>query len=124
MIAIYTLSNLLNISLKHGMSYDVLTYSLHFALSQTLHQQRLCTLLLIALFGGLLVCMGMGGLAVWRHYVIRLLLWRSHAFPGRAPRFLNDACTRFLLRRVGGGYSFMHRLLLDYFVARWEGEDV
>jgi len=62
----------------------------------------------------------MGGLAVWRHYVIRFLLWHSRAFSGQAPRFLDDACARFLLRRVGGGYSFMHRLLLDYFVATRE----
>jgi hypothetical protein len=29
---------------------------------------------------------------------------------------LEDATARILLRRVGGGYSFIHRLLLDYFV--------
>jgi hypothetical protein len=49
-----------------------------------------------------------------RHYIIRLFLSRSRAFPGRAPRFLNDATARFLLRRVGGGYSFVHRQLLDH----------
>jgi len=50
-----------------------------------------------------------------RHYIIRLLLARSHTFPGLAVRFLDDATTRIFLRRVGGGYSFAHRLLLDYF---------
>ena len=89
-------------------------------LLQNPSQQSLSYALPIATLGGLLVFMAMGGLAVWRHSVIRLLLWRSQAFPGRAPQFLNDACARFLLRRVGGGYSFIHRLLLDYFVATRE----
>jgi hypothetical protein len=64
--------------------------------------------------GALLICMLTGGLAVWRHFIIRLLLWHSHTFPWKAPQFLDDATTRFLLRRVGGGYSFTHRLLLDH----------
>jgi len=70
---------------------------------------------LVAISGGGLVWAISGGLAVPRHYVIRLLLSRSHSFPWHAPRFLEDATTRILLRRVGGGYSFPHRLLLDYF---------
>ena len=69
---------------------------------------------LIGISGALLICMLTGGLANFRHYTIRSLLSRSHTFPGRAPRFLNDATTRILLRRIGGGYSFVHRLLLDH----------
>ncbi len=65
--------------------------------------------------GGLLAWVVSGGLAVLRHYVIRFLLARSHTFPWHAPRFLEEATARILLRRVGGGYSFPHRLLLDYF---------
>ncbi|WP_236065264.1 hypothetical protein [Reticulibacter mediterranei] len=47
-----------------------------------------------------------GGLSVLRHYIIRLLLARSRTFPWHAPRLLEEATTRILLRRVGGGYSF------------------
>jgi len=32
--------------------------------------------------------------------------------------FLDDATVRVLLRRVGGGYSFNHRLLMDYLADR------
>lgn len=56
-----------------------------------------------------------GGLTILRHYVIRWLLARSHRFPWPAQAFLDDATARILLQRVGGGYRFMHRLLLDYF---------
>jgi hypothetical protein len=44
---------------------------------------------------------------------------------GHAPlnyiRFLDYAAERILLRKVGGGYIFVHRMLLDYF-ASLEGE--
>jgi hypothetical protein len=56
-----------------------------------------------------------GGLTILRHYVIRWLLARHCIFPWRAQAFLDDATTRILLRRVGGGYSFIHRRLQDYF---------
>jgi NACHT domain/TIR domain len=69
---------------------------------------------LVGISGALLIFLLTGGLAIWRHYVIRSLLSRSHTFPMRAPQFLNDATARILLRRIGGGYSFVHRLLLDH----------
>jgi len=70
---------------------------------------------LLAVSGGLLVWVSYGGLAILRHAVLRLLLRRTRTFPWKAAPFLEDATARILLRRVGGGYSFMHRLLLDYF---------
>jgi hypothetical protein len=35
--------------------------------------------------------------------------------PLRYATFLDHAAARVLLRRVGGGWVFVHRLLLDYF---------
>jgi MFS family permease len=70
--------------------------------------------LLAGIGGGILACIVMGGRATLQHYVIRLLLWRSRTFPLLIPQFLEDATARFLLRRVGGGYQFAHRLLLDH----------
>jgi hypothetical protein len=71
--------------------------------------------LFVGVVGSCLVCLHSGGLAVLRHYVIRFRLTRSQTFPWKVQLFLDDATTRILLRRIGGGYSFMHRLLLDYF---------
>jgi hypothetical protein len=31
--------------------------------------------------------------------------------------FLDEAAERLLLRKVGGGYIFVHRLLLEYFAS-------
>ena len=63
------------------------------------------------LVGGLLFGLG----AAVQHYTLRFWLWRTYTFPLRAVPFLEDATARILLRRVSGGYSFTHRLLLDYF---------
>ncbi len=62
-----------------------------------------------------------GGWAVLRHIALRWLLHRRQIFPWHAQAFLNDATARILLRRVGGGYSFIHRLLLEYFTTLDEG---
>ncbi len=70
---------------------------------------------LIVLCGWLVVWAATGGLTILHHYLLRLLLARSQTFPWKARRFLDDATARVLLRRVGGGYGFVHRRLLDYF---------
>jgi hypothetical protein len=72
--------------------------------------------LFIGLTCGLLLGLLNGWLACLRHIVLRWLLWRHKAIPWNYPRFLNYAAERILLRRVGGGYIFVHRLLLEYFV--------
>ncbi len=66
------------------------------------------------LLGGLLF----GGSAYLRHVILRMLLWRSGSTP-RAweyERFLDYAAERALLRKVGGGYIFIHRMLMEWFV--------
>jgi hypothetical protein len=34
-------------------------------------------------------------------------------------RFLDHAAKRILLRKVGGGYMFIHRMLLEWFAERY-----
>jgi len=64
---------------------------------------------------GLLVGFLNGGFASLRHAILRLLLYWNKAIPWSYPHFLDHAAERILLRKVGGGYIFLHRLLLDYF---------
>jgi len=73
--------------------------------------------LLVAVIGGCFVWLLSGGWTILRHYLLRRLLARSHIFPWRAQFFLDDMTTRLLLRKVGGGYIFVHRLLLEYFAS-------
>ena len=59
----------------------------------------------------------MGGRACLRHYILHFLLWRSTSIPWNYSRFLDYAAEHILLRKVGGGYIFVHRLLLEYFAS-------
>ncbi|MBV9227707.1 MAG: NACHT domain-containing protein, partial [Chloroflexi bacterium] len=56
-----------------------------------------------------------GGDAYSKHVVLRLLLRGTGCLPWNYPRFLDYAAECILLRKVGGGYIFTHRLLLEYF---------
>jgi hypothetical protein len=47
---------------------------------------------------------------------MRVVLWHSGALPWNLASFLDYCTERILLRKVGGGYLFIHRLLQDYFV--------
>jgi DNA polymerase III delta prime subunit len=65
--------------------------------------------------GGLGVALKNGGLAVLQHYTLRLILWFCDSIPLNYVHFLDHAAERILLRKVGGGYIFVHRMLLEYF---------
>jgi hypothetical protein len=52
---------------------------------------------------------------------LRLLLWRSGVFPRDIAAFCDSCAERILLRRVGGGWIFVHRMLLEYFAELEEG---
>jgi hypothetical protein len=69
---------------------------------------------LFAIGGGLVGWAVSGGWALMRHVVLRWILSGRGVFPWYAQAFLEDATSRILVRRDGGGYSFMHRLLLEY----------
>jgi hypothetical protein len=83
---------------------------LHYMLDVMLHYGPF-----VGLACGLLLGLLNGWLACLRHVILRWLLWRHQAIPWNYPRFLDYAADRILLRKVGGSYVFVHRLLLDYF---------
>jgi hypothetical protein len=64
---------------------------------------------------GLFVGLRQGGGAALRHLVLRVLLVRNGSAPWRYSKFLEYATERIFLRRAGGGYVFIHRLLREYF---------
>ena len=111
----YWLSYALNVGLSQGPSYG-----LDVGLSKGVGD-ALRVVWLFAIGGGLFGWAVSGGWAVLRHIVLRWLLHKRQVFPWHAQVFLNDATARILLRRVGGGYSFIHRLLLEYFAHLDEG---
>jgi hypothetical protein len=58
-----------------------------------------------------------GGRACIQHLVLRIMLRLNGFAPLNYVRFLEYAAGRTFLRKVGGGYIFMHRLLLEYFAS-------
>jgi hypothetical protein len=75
------------------------------------------------LFGlplGLLFGLRFGGRTCPHYFALRLVLWHNNFAPLHYVRFLDSAATRIFLRKIGGGYVFVHRMLLEYFAARQE----
>jgi hypothetical protein len=72
----------------------------------------------VGLMMGLFVGRQWGGEACLQHLVFRLALIRNRSTPWNYVRFLDYAAERILLRKVGGGYAFIHRTLLEYFAER------
>jgi hypothetical protein len=77
---------------------------------------------LIGIFGGGLIfglnhaLMG-GGEFCLQHLLLRFLLSSQRLIPWNYARFLDCASDRIFLRKVGGGYIFVHRMLLDHFAS-------
>jgi hypothetical protein len=71
---------------------------------------------------GTIIGLREGGIACIQHVLLRWQLWQAGSIPWNYPHFLDYAAERILLRKVGGGYIFIHRLLLEYFVSLEEKE--
>lgn len=57
-----------------------------------------------------------GGFEAVFHYILRSILFVSGKMPFRIARFLDYATDELkFMRKVGGGYIFIHRLLLEHF---------
>lgn len=59
-----------------------------------------------------------GGLELIKLYVLRALLRFHDSVPHNYARFLDYAVSLSLLRKVGPGYIFIHRYILEYFADR------
>ena len=56
-----------------------------------------------------------GGFTTIQHYILRFLMAKFNYFPLQSAKFLDEMVNCILLRRLGGGWIFIHRYLLDYF---------
>jgi hypothetical protein len=69
----------------------------------------------LALFGGLVGGLYMGGYAFLQHFVLRFMLWRAGCIPRNYVAFLDDMADLDILRPLGYGYDFRHGLLKEHF---------
>jgi hypothetical protein len=65
-------------------------------------------------WSALFLALERGGYFTIRHHLARLLLWRSGRAPWNYVSLLDAAVDRILVRRVGGGYIFVHRMLMEH----------
>jgi len=83
------------------------------------------TIINVWFFGSIIGMIGAlwyGGLDVIQHYTLRLILIIQSHTPANYARFLDYAVDRIFLQKVGGGYRFIHRLLLEHFAEMYEWE--
>lgn len=73
--------------------------------------------LIVGLPTGFIIGLAIGGAACIQHAVLRLILHFNRQLPWALTPFLEFARERIFLRRVGGGYIFIHRFLLEYFAS-------
>jgi hypothetical protein len=70
---------------------------------------------LIGLINGLSFGLIFGGKACIKHFTLRLMLYHQNYISWNYARFLNYATDRLFMQKVGGGYIFVHRMLMEHF---------
>ena len=114
-------NNCLRTSSVYGLSYGLI-FGLVFWPSTGLFDALLIGLFLGLGFGLSMGLIG-GGIAVTKHTILRLILWWKGNIPWNYAKFLDYCHERILLRKVGGGYIFIHRMLMEHF-ANMTDEDI
>lgn len=99
--------------------YFLLITVFYFSLNRLAHINRIVIQFLGIL--GPLISMA-GSSAIFRHYCLRVFFALAGKLPLRLVPFLDFACACHLMRRVGGGYLFIHRLFLEHFAALSEDD--
>lgn len=56
-----------------------------------------------------------GGMACIQHFILRIFLYRQNFIPWNYAQFLDYAYECNFLQKVGGGYIFIHRMLMEHF---------
>ena len=69
----------------------------------------------------LLIAVGIVGLwyggSVVRHFWLRTILWYQGHIPRQFSHFLDYTASLIFLQKVGGGYVFIHRLVMEHFAS-------
>ena len=111
-----------NRGIKQALKYALISFSLVGIISASISllMTGIVESLVIGLLLGVLCGLFMGGHTCIQHYLLRLLLWRNKFAPLNYVPFLEFAVDRVLLYRVGRGYLFAHRSLMDFYAEQYE----
>jgi hypothetical protein len=78
---------------------------------------------LVCGYFGLLAALWFGGLDLIYHWALRRRLAGANVLPRRLEAFLEQTSKLALVQRVGGGYIFLHRLLLEHFANKSQPQE-
>ncbi len=78
---------------------------------------------LLPLGVGLYIVRDKGLDTIVRHATLRFLLHHNGSSPRNYADFLDFCSDHILMRKVGGGYIFIHRLLLEHLAAKYTSEE-
>ena len=67
---------------------------------------------------GLIAGPNYGGRFLLKYFISHRLLYRAGLIPYNLVAFLDYCTERIFMRRVGGGYIFIHRMLMEHFAKR------
>lgn len=56
-----------------------------------------------------------GGAAIIKHFALRMTLYNNGYIPWNYAHFLDYAADHLFMQKVGGGYIFVHRMLMEHF---------
>ena len=73
--------------------------------------------LVFGLISGLITGYKNGGITCIQHFNLRQILHRKVCIPWNYARFLDYATELRLMKKVGGGYVFYHRMLMEHFAS-------
>ena len=76
--------------------------------------------LIFGLFSALISGLKYGGAACIQHFSLRQFLYYKGRIPWNYAKFLDFASSRLLMKKVGGGYVFFHRMLLEHFASMYD----
>jgi NACHT domain/CHAT domain len=78
---------------------------------------------IFGLIFGLVFGLKYGGVAWNRHFTLRQMLFQKGRIPWNYAKFLDFASDRLLMKKIGGGYVFFHRMLLEHFAQKIKNQE-
>ncbi|NER26848.1 MAG: NACHT domain-containing protein [Symploca sp. SIO1C4] len=101
-------------SLKNSIFFALIGFILLAAIA---NRVTIWSIFFLGTFGLIFGFAAGGGEACVKHLSLRLILYFNKYIPWNYARFLDYATERIFLQKVGGGYIFIHRLLLEHFAS-------
>ncbi len=96
-----------------GLIGGILGGGVGFLFGQTIEQELV--VVIRGVYVGLACTLIFGGFACIQHFLLRWLLVVEDSIPWNYAHFLDYAAERIFLQKVGGGYIFIHRMLMEHF---------